>query len=140
MSVLLIDDDQGIRTLLSRELARRDLKVSTAACGEEGLAHFERTGFPVVVCDDPLCAVAITERTQKKHDRSRTLLFKRDFIAKREGRPSILNSFDLHHPRLRHEFLLNGCSVALSQRSDSLERDGRDLSGKPCAHCSKPTP
>jgi two-component system response regulator AtoC len=52
MSVLLIDDDPGIRKLLGRELSRRaDLQVETAAGGEQGLALLDRLGFDVVVCD-----------------------------------------------------------------------------------------
>jgi DNA-binding NtrC family response regulator len=52
MSVLLIDDDPGIRKLLGRELSRRaELDVETAAGGEQGLALLDRLGFDVVVCD-----------------------------------------------------------------------------------------
>ena len=51
MSVLLIDDDPGIRKLLTRELARRGLEVETAANGVEGLAHLDRHPSDVVVCD-----------------------------------------------------------------------------------------
>jgi DNA-binding NtrC family response regulator len=51
MHVLLIDDDPGIRKLLSRELARRGLNVATAASGEEGLSLLDRQSFSVVICD-----------------------------------------------------------------------------------------
>ncbi|MGE0707655.1 MAG: sigma-54-dependent transcriptional regulator [Planctomycetota bacterium] len=51
MNVLLIDDDTGIRKLLSRELGRRNLNVATAASGEEGLELLERQAFAVVICD-----------------------------------------------------------------------------------------
>lgn len=51
MSVLLIDDDSGIRKMLSRELARRDLVVDTAGSGQEGLELLDRQGYDVVVCD-----------------------------------------------------------------------------------------
>ncbi|MCA8922174.1 MAG: sigma-54-dependent Fis family transcriptional regulator [Planctomycetes bacterium] len=51
MSVLLIDDDPGIRKLLTRELKRRGLEVETAANGEEGLALLDRRDPDVVVCD-----------------------------------------------------------------------------------------
>ena len=51
MSVLLIDDDPGIRKLLTRELARRGLEVETAANGVEGLARLDRQPSDVVVCD-----------------------------------------------------------------------------------------
>ena len=51
MDVLLIDDDPGIRKLLSRELARRGLSVQSASNGEAGLALLDRVGFDVVVCD-----------------------------------------------------------------------------------------
>jgi DNA-binding NtrC family response regulator len=51
MSVLLIDDDPGIRKLLERELTRRGLAVETAATGQEGLALLDRSSCEVVVCD-----------------------------------------------------------------------------------------
>jgi DNA-binding NtrC family response regulator len=51
MSVLLIDDDPGIRKLLPRELQRQGLEVEAAASGEEGLALLDRQGADVVVCD-----------------------------------------------------------------------------------------
>ncbi|RMG07577.1 MAG: sigma-54-dependent Fis family transcriptional regulator [Planctomycetota bacterium] len=51
MSVLLIDDDPGIRKLLSRELKRRELAVDTAADGAQGLSMLDRVGYDVVVCD-----------------------------------------------------------------------------------------
>jgi DNA-binding NtrC family response regulator len=51
MSVLLIDDDPGIRKLLPKELQRQGLEVEVAASGEEGLATLDRQGADVVVCD-----------------------------------------------------------------------------------------
>jgi DNA-binding NtrC family response regulator len=51
MSVLLIDDDPGIRKLLPKELQRHSLDVEVAASGEEGLAALDRQGADVVVCD-----------------------------------------------------------------------------------------
>ncbi|MCO5172020.1 MAG: sigma-54 dependent transcriptional regulator [Planctomycetes bacterium] len=51
MSVLLIDDDPGIRKLLPRELQRQGLDVEVAASGEEGLATLDRQAADVVVCD-----------------------------------------------------------------------------------------
>src|SRR5688500_17048399 len=51
MSVLLIDDDPGIRKLLPKELQRQGLEVEAAASGEEGLATLDRQGADVVVCD-----------------------------------------------------------------------------------------
>ena len=51
MSVLLIDDDPGIRKMLERELGRRGLEIETAATGAEGLARLDRSPCEVVVCD-----------------------------------------------------------------------------------------
>jgi len=51
MSVLLIDDDDGIRKLLTRELSRRGLDVETAQNGEQGLVQLDRQDCDVVVCD-----------------------------------------------------------------------------------------
>lgn len=49
--ILLIDDEKGIRTLLSLELSSQGYKVETAKCGEEGIKKFQQDKFNVVVCD-----------------------------------------------------------------------------------------
>ena len=51
LSTLLIDDDEGLRGLLSRELGRRGIETATARDGEEGLRLLDQGSFPVVVCD-----------------------------------------------------------------------------------------
>lgn len=49
--VLYVDDDEGLRRLVSRALARRGFEVVGAASGEEGLALARNGGFDVIALD-----------------------------------------------------------------------------------------
>jgi DNA-binding NtrC family response regulator len=49
--ILLIDDDDGLRDLLARELPRKGIEAVTARNAEEGLRLLDQQGFPVVVTD-----------------------------------------------------------------------------------------
>ena len=49
--VLYIDDDEGLRRLVARALARRGYEVSLAAGGEEGLALAREQAFDVIALD-----------------------------------------------------------------------------------------
>ena len=49
--VLYIDDDEGLRRLVSRALSRRGYEVTLAADGREGLALAREGGFDVVALD-----------------------------------------------------------------------------------------
>ena len=50
-SVLIIDDEKNIRTLVSRVLSQDDIEVHTAGTGKEGLELSEETGADVVLLD-----------------------------------------------------------------------------------------
>jgi len=50
-SVLIIDDDDGVRTSLAVVLETAGYNVTAAASGEEGLSLLEKTAFDVVLCD-----------------------------------------------------------------------------------------
>ena len=50
-SLLLIDDEEGIRKVLSLALADAGWKVRTAASAEEALAIFRQDDFPIVLTD-----------------------------------------------------------------------------------------
>lgn len=50
-SVLVIDDDAQILSLLSRIISRWNYRVETAQAGEEGLAKFQQSPFDVVLTD-----------------------------------------------------------------------------------------
>ncbi len=50
-NVLYIDDDEGLRTLVSRGLGREGIKVVTAADGESGLKELAAQEFDVVAVD-----------------------------------------------------------------------------------------
>jgi DNA-binding NtrC family response regulator len=49
--VLLIDDDDGLRDLLARELPRKGIEAVPARNAEEGLKLLDQHGFPVVISD-----------------------------------------------------------------------------------------
>lgn len=51
ISLLLIDDEEGIRKVLSLSLADAGWLVRTAANAEEGLALFQQGDFPIVLTD-----------------------------------------------------------------------------------------
>ena len=49
--ILLIEDDEAIRTLLRENLAREGHEVTTAANGSEGLRLYRPGGFDLVITD-----------------------------------------------------------------------------------------
>jgi len=49
--ILVVDDEQGIRDLLGKELAALGHNVDTAGDGEEALQKMERGKFQVALCD-----------------------------------------------------------------------------------------
>ena len=49
--VLYVDDDEGLRRLVSRALTRRGYQVETAASGEEGFARIKAETFDLVALD-----------------------------------------------------------------------------------------
>jgi signal transduction histidine kinase len=51
LRLLYIDDESSIREMTLHELSRHGVEVSVASSGEEGLALFRRSPFPVVACD-----------------------------------------------------------------------------------------
>ena len=50
-SILIIDDERSIRSVLKDILTNEGYKVDEAADGEEGLAKFSKINFDVVICD-----------------------------------------------------------------------------------------
>jgi DNA-binding NtrC family response regulator len=51
LPVLIIDDDDSVRSMIPRELGRRGIGPTTAKDGEEGLKLLDQGQFPVVLCD-----------------------------------------------------------------------------------------
>src|SRR5438874_1501578 len=49
--ILVIDDEQGMRDLLSLELARQGYTVQTAGDGAQALDKIHRQDFQLVLCD-----------------------------------------------------------------------------------------
>jgi two-component system, NtrC family, nitrogen regulation response regulator NtrX len=49
--VLVVDDDQRIRRLVSRALGAQDIDVDEASDGEEGLRRAETTAYDVILLD-----------------------------------------------------------------------------------------
>ncbi len=50
-AVLIADDEPGIRVALGAQFAREGWRVEAASGVREAVAHLERTGFDLVVCD-----------------------------------------------------------------------------------------
>jgi CheY-like chemotaxis protein len=50
-AILVVDDDEDVRTLLQRILRRAGFVVATAAGGAEGLACFRESAFALVITD-----------------------------------------------------------------------------------------
>ncbi|MBS4042862.1 MAG: sigma-54-dependent Fis family transcriptional regulator [Chitinophagaceae bacterium] len=50
-SILIIDDERSIRSVLKDILTNEGYKVEEAVDGEEGLAQFAKSNFDVVICD-----------------------------------------------------------------------------------------
>jgi len=51
LTILVIDDEKGLRDILSRTLTRRGWRVRTAETGEKGVAASREEDFDVVLCD-----------------------------------------------------------------------------------------
>jgi CheY-like chemotaxis protein len=51
LSVLIVDDDSAVRSVIARSLARRGCTVASAADGLEGLDAIRRQSFDVVISD-----------------------------------------------------------------------------------------
>ena len=51
LSVLVVDDDENIRLVLSRALEKEGYRISTAKSGEEALSVLQRSFFHVVITD-----------------------------------------------------------------------------------------
>ena len=50
-NVLVVDDEEGIRELVSDGLLARGARVDVASSGEEGLCLLDTRGYEVVICD-----------------------------------------------------------------------------------------
>src|SRR5690606_8911964 len=50
-SVLIIDDDLDMCTLLGKFLTRKGYQVETAHSGNKGIARFRENHFDIVLCD-----------------------------------------------------------------------------------------
>jgi two-component system NtrC family sensor kinase len=50
-AVLVLDDEESLRTLLQEGLAAQGLRVDGAATAEEALAHLGRSSYDVLLCD-----------------------------------------------------------------------------------------
>ncbi|WP_320175374.1 response regulator [Maridesulfovibrio sp.] len=49
--VLIIDDEVGFSSVLAKRLRRREVDVSTAACGEEALHQLTKSTYNVIILD-----------------------------------------------------------------------------------------
>ena len=68
--ILVIDDEQGMRDLLTRELASLGYYTESAADGVEALERVENQPFHIVLCDmsmPKLSGLEVLEQLKKKH-------------------------------------------------------------------------
>lgn len=81
MTILLVEDDQTIRELLTRVLQRDGYHVLTAACGEEAESLAGAGPVDLLVCDVCLPGVsgpALAQRLTEAQPELRTLLMSGD--------------------------------------------------------------
>src|SRR5581483_1808673 len=67
--ILLIDDDAGLRELLTKELPRKGIEATPARDAEEGLRLLDQQGFPVVVSDVRMPGLSGLELLKKVKER-----------------------------------------------------------------------
>jgi two-component system phosphate regulon response regulator OmpR len=70
--ILVVDDDDRIRTLLARFLRERDLRVSTAADGQAALQLAEQMQFDLVILDVMMPGLDGFEVTTRLRERDQT--------------------------------------------------------------------
>ena len=89
-SVLVVDDDDAIRTLISRVLLRADFDVAQAGNGSEALAKLRARRFQTVVLDlmmPVMSGFELVEYLRDQRRRRRTL--HRGRLRRRRARPAI---------------------------------------------------
>ena len=70
MDILLVDDDDDIRFLVARMLAKHGHRVRVAECGESAISDIERHGLPdLVILDQNMPRMTGMETLSKLRER-----------------------------------------------------------------------
>jgi DNA-binding NtrC family response regulator len=70
LKILVIDDEEEIRTYLKRALERRGYSVLTAGDGEEGLEKIKQFDIPIVFCDIVMPGISGIDFLKEVHNYS----------------------------------------------------------------------
>ncbi len=75
--ILIVEDEQAVRTLISRILSRRGYEISTANNGVEGLEALENGAFDLVISDIVMPKMKGTQmvRELRKEDPDTAVIF-----------------------------------------------------------------
>src|SRR6185295_3913462 len=127
-SVLVVDDEEGIRQTLSGVLEDEGLSVETAATGEACLAAFERRGFSCVLLDvwlPGIDGIETLERLKGVYPETAVIMISGHGSIETAVRATRLGALDFIEKPLQIERTVLAVSNALRQKQ--LEADNRRL-------------
>lgn len=77
-TILLVDDEEGIRKVLGLALADRGFTVHTAGCGEDALRKFDEVGPGIVLTDikmPDMDGIALLQKIKQKNADTEVIIF-----------------------------------------------------------------
>src|SRR5262245_50033808 len=127
-SVLVVDDEEGIRRTLASVLDDEGFTVDTAASGEECLAAFERRVFSCILLDvwlPGIDGITTLERVKASHPETAVIMISGHGNIETAVRATRLGALDFIEKPLQIERTVLAIRNALRQRQ--LEADNRRL-------------
>src|SRR5262249_16757384 len=127
-SVLIVDDEEGIRRSLAGVLEDEDMSVETAASGEECLALFERRLFSCVLLDvwlPGIDGIETLERLKAAYPDTAVIMISGHGNIETALRPTRLGALDLIENPLKIDRTVLAIRNALERRQ--IEADYRRL-------------
>ncbi|MCB8968495.1 MAG: PAS domain S-box protein [Ardenticatenaceae bacterium] len=122
--ILIIDDEEGIRAVLSRALRRENYRVDSVSDGETGLAYAQQHDYNIIVCDMHMpqidgMAVYKQLQAQQPHLLSRLIFTTGEtssetvrLFLQETGASFLIKPFDLQDLRQMIKMKLNGSLAA----------------------------